>query len=84
LDRRHVFRRERPRLHDAADADARISPTPHDHLGLSRSAVGVEAMEASGGTEAQHRCWAGEIECRPALRPVIERVVSEAIDAPAE
>jgi hypothetical protein len=75
---------ERPRLDDAADAGARISATSHDHLDLSGPAVGVEAVEASGGTEAQHCSRSGEIECCLALRPVIERMVSEAIDTPAE
>ena len=41
-------------------------------------------MQASSGTEAQHGSRAGEIECRLALRPVIERMISEAIYASAE
>ena len=79
-----MLRREQPRLDDAAGTGSRIPATANDHLDLSRRAVGVEAMEASRGTEAEHGARAGEIECRLAPWPVVERMVSEAIDAPAE
>jgi hypothetical protein len=79
-----MLRREQPRSDDAADAGARITATAHDHLDLSGPAVGVEAVDASCRTEAQYCSRAGKIECRLTLRPVIERMVSEAIDAPTE
>ena len=55
-----------------------------EHLEVVGAAIGVAAVQPRRSPQAEHGPATGEVEQRLALRPVVEGVVPQAIDAPPD